>query len=661
MINSRALLIVVSVFILFGILIFKLVDIQILKSEELKYLAERQQTTVESVKAERGLIYDRNKTLLVYNRNDISYYADLRMLTKKAKTKIASKFSSVFGKSTAYYLGLMKQNHKTVCIEKKAPGEKAQLLNNFKVAGLFYKEDPTRIYHYNNLASHILGYVGTEYSGISGIEQSLEDFLNGDDGARLIERNAIGDMITIEEEETEPAVSGGSIVLTINKQYQQILEEELKIGIDEYKSESAVGIIMDPLNGEIIALANMGDFNPNDYSLYSDEVRRNKAVTDTYEPGSTFKSFILAAILDQNLINENDLINVENGRYKFRNVYINDTHEHNYLTVKGVMEQSSNIGISKLAQNIDDELFYKYLRGFGFGNYTSALLPGEVKGTLKKPNEWSAVSKSFISFGYEISVTPIQLITAYSALVNGGLLFKPQIVKEYISSDGAITTCEPKEIRRVISEKTSERIKKILTSVVENGTGKNAKLDIVTAGGKTGTSQMLVNGSYSKSKYNTSFIGFFPADKPEMVILIIFNAPSTGMYGALVAAPVFKKVAERIFDAAPQKFNFGILSKEEVNDEKEKILPVSNAKENLNQIKNLSSFDFNKKKSLMPDLTNYTLKDAILILSRIGIKYKIRGSGKVISQSISPGEKFSPESVCTINCNEIKINGTAVY
>ena len=274
-----------------------------------------------------------------------------------------------------------------------------------------------------------------------------------------------------------------------------------------YGGTSAVGIIMNPNTGEILSLANMNDFNPNEYWNYSDDDRRDRAVTDTYEPGSTFKGISMSALLDQNLVSENSKVYVENGKYRFRNVTIYDTHEHTWLTAEGVIEESSNIGMAKLIQNINDDLYYKYVRAFGFGNYTSTDLPGEVKGKLKKPNEWSAITKAYMSFGYEIAVTPIQMIIAYSAIVNGGILYQPQIIKRIVTQEGTVLSeNEPKEIRRVISSKTSEEMRKMLIGVVENGTGKNAKMDFITVGGKTGTSQKLVNGSYSKSNYNSSFI-----------------------------------------------------------------------------------------------------------------------------------------------------------
>jgi cell division protein FtsI (penicillin-binding protein 3) len=671
--NSRALIVILIIFASFLLLVFKLFDIQVVKSEELRYFAERQQMKVEKIAPDRGLIFDRNDVLLAYNRNDVSFFLDLRMTSKQDRKKIAGKFSSVFGKSVDYYLKLMDQSPKTICLEKKAPGEKAILLKNFKTAGLFYKDDPTRIYNYNNLASHIIGYLNEDYSGVSGVEKSFEEILKGEEGLRLIERTAVGDLRTVAEEKTKQAESGNNIHLTIKRSFQLVLEEELRKGINEFNASSAIGIFMDPSNGEILAFSNMNDYDPNRFWEFSDDARRNKIITDTYEPGSTFKAFSLAALLDQQLCNESEVIDVENGSYKFRNVNITDTYRYEKLTVKGVIEQSSNIGMAKLIQRMKDDLYFKYLRGFGFGNFTVLDLPGEVKGNLKKPNEWSVLTKTFTSFGYEIPVTPIQLITAYAAIINGGILYKPQVVKKITDKNGeVVSSFDSKEIRRVISEKTSGQMRNLLASVVENGTGRNAKLSYVNIGGKTGTSKKVINGKYT-SDYNSSFVGFFPAENPKVIGLILFNSPKVGKYGGAVAAPVFRRIAERLIEVEP-----GLIlvpdKKYDNNDESQflyasnyddirkssddnylKTVPVKNTK-----TKTQNSF-IEITDGIMPDLANSSVRDAITILTKLGLKYKVNGSGRVVSQSINAGNKVTKGSLCILECKEITVPGTYVY
>jgi cell division protein FtsI (penicillin-binding protein 3) len=473
-------------------------------------------------------------------------------------------------------------------------------------------------------------------------------------------------MITVAEEQTKAAVPGNNIILTINKSYQSILEEELKKGLENFGGTSAVGIIMDPNNGEILAMSDQQDFNPNNFWEYSDTVRRNKALTDTYEPGSTFKTITMSALLDQKLCRDDEVINIENGRYKFNNVMINDSHNGNStLTVRGILEQSSNVGISKLVRRIDDQLYYKYIRGFGFGNYSSLELPGEAQGSLKNPMGWSPITKSFMSFGYELSVTPIQLISAYAAVINGGILYQPQIIKRIMDSKGVVLTeNSSKQIRNVISKETSDRMREYLRGVVDKGTGKAAKLDFISVGGKTGTSQKLIDGKYSKSHYNSSFIGFFPVENPQILCLVLVNSPERGKYGGAVGAPIFKEIAEKIVKSNIKYFQSNQSGKQDKielkntyssNNPESKIMTVSN-----NTTKSIDN-DYALKNNLMPDLSKYSLRDALLILSKLGLKYKISGSGPVVAQSISPGMRIQKGITCKISCDGSKLKGAVIY
>jgi len=667
MINSRALVVLFCVFLFLTFLVIKLTDIQIINSEELKYYAERQQTRVESMQADRGLIYDRNGLLLAYNRDDISFYIDLRMLPEKKKKEVAEKFSGAFGKSEKHYLKIMNQSGKTVCLEKKGKRELASNLLNYKLPALFYREDPTRVYQYGVIGAHVLGYVNHEYVGANGIEKAFEENLKGENGTRLVERNAIGDIITVADEETRSAIPGDDLFLTIDKTYQCILTEELLKGLETYKGKSVSGIIMDPKTGEILALANAEDFDPNYYWKYDDFQRKNRVITDTYEPGSTFKTITLAVLLNEGTCKENDLVNVENGKYKFRSSYIYDTHKHKYLTVKGVMEESSNIGIAKLTQNLDAETYFKYLRDFGFGTYTSLSLPGEVKGKLRSPLNWSKLTKTYMSFGYGLSVTPLQLATAFCSIVNGGNLNEPQILKKQVDKNGTpIYQSLPVTVRRVISAETSQRMRTILASVVENGTGENAKIQNISVGGKTGTAKIVENGKYVTGKYNSSFIGFFPVEDPKVVCLIVINKPELEKYGSKVAAPIFKNIAERIIQTDPQYFKEnkklpGTESIEKNNTENIKPLFVKNNNET-NKIKPMQvNYSKEINKNVMPDLRGRTVKDALVILNLLGLNYKINGSGVVTKQSIAPGTVIKTKKDCIVNCSESSVTGANVY
>jgi membrane peptidoglycan carboxypeptidase len=324
--------------------------------------------------------------------------------------------------------------------------------------------------------------------------------------------------------------------------------------------------------------------------------------------------------------------------------------------------------MAKLAQRIDDDSFYKYLRGFGFGNVTSINLPGEVKGTLRKPTEWGEVSKAFIAFGYGVTVTPIQLVAAYSAIVNGGVLYQPQIIEKEVKRDGqVIFQSSPIKIRQVISEATSKRMRDLLVGVVKEGTGTNAQLNSVSVGGKTGTSQKLINGKYSKQNYNSSFVGFFPADAPKIVCLVLVNSPQIGRYGGSVAAPIFKNIAEKIIELNPGNFTDHQQYKDE-SVQKQNVKVAENSKNNNSQ--NQPSIKKNDSAKLitmisnsnkMPDLKDFSVRDAILVLSKLGLKYKVNGSGKVMAQSIQAGDAIHKGVYCVLDCKETVVAGAVVY
>jgi len=665
--NSRVLLILIVVVLSFGALVYRLVNLQIVKSDELSYFAKRQQTNTQTVKAERGFIYDRNEVLLVYNRNDYSFYVDLRMLPKSDKDKLAAIFSKKIGKSKRYYLNLMKSGKKTICLEKKVPFEKSLDLFEYKNAAFFYVEEPVSVFHYGPLASHVLGYVDNEYNGVNGISKSFDEILKGKDGYRLVERDALGEIISISETQTRPSVPGDDIYLTIDKRYQTIVEEELRNSLKQTSGESATCIVMNPNNGEILAMANINDYDPNFYWKYDDFNRKNRAITDSYEPGSTFKAITFAALFEEKVCDENERINTENGVYKFKNHFIKDSHKYESLTVRQVLEESSNIGTAKLIQRVSDEKYYEYVRSFGFGTYTSIALPGEVTGKLVDLSQWSNQTKTYMSFGYNISVTPLQLANAFCALVNGGTLYRPQIVKQLVDKNGnVIKENSPVVVRKVISEKTSSRIRNILFGAVDHGTGKQAKIDSLSVGGKTGTSKLVINGKYSDSQYYSSFVGFYPIEKPSIVCYVLINKPKGDYYGGLVSAPVFKNIIKRIHALDTSKKDYQIPETEikttqNVNTRNENEITGQNYKmsENLNETKNV--FISANTKNVMPDLRGKTIKEAVLILNEKGVRWSLSGTGVVVEQSIPPGEIINKRKICSLNCSQMITNGARIY
>ncbi len=660
MINSRALGIVGILFVVFLVLVLKLFTIQISKHEYYKLIAETQQNKPLPVRSERGLIKDVNGEVLSYSFNSVTFSVDKRMMTKVRIEVIADSFSVVMGKSKNYYKELIKNGKVTVELEKKVPMHQALRLKKVVVDGLKYEEDFSRIYPYGTTASHILGYVNNkEGFGVEGIEKYLNDELTGKDGYLVYEKDVLGRILSVDESISTQPVSGNNVVLTINKTYQKILEQELLNGLNKYEGKSAVGIIMNPNTGEILALANLPDFDPASYNSYEAESRKNRAITDTYEPGSTMKSLIMAILEDNGKIDLDEIIDTENGVYSYKGAKIMDSHKSVSLSVRGVLEQSSNIGMTKLSERIPDDVLYKYLRDFGFSNRTSIELPSESAGTLKIPKSFSGISKAFMSFGYEMSVTPLQMTAAYAALINGGTLYKPFIVKSVEDYSGKkIKENTPSKIREVIKPKTSEVLKSIMVNVVEKGSGTAAQLEDVLVGGKTGTSQQLINKSYSSASHNSSFIGFFPAEKPNVLIYILVNSPSRGQYGGLVAAPIFHDIAKNLvesdMDLVPVKRKI-----ERSNKLMEQLIadiktaPKKTTRSYLNVADSNTEIKYSRnfeKGTTVPNLINQSMRDAIAKLNAMGIKWKVSGSGKVVWQSLEPGTQIDYSLICSIKC-----------
>ena len=478
MINSRVLVVFFTFMFFFGFLGVKLFTIQVSNHEKYSLIANRQHTKSEILKGQRGVIKDRNGTVLAYSKNDISFFVDTKMTNLKSRRKLAGKFAHVFGKDSSYYINLMNPNKKkrNVCIVKKTSQKKALLLKDFTNSSLIKKANFTRVYPYGSRAAHVLGFTNFNNKGVSGVEKEFDEELKGKDGKVFFERDAANRIVAVDENLSVKNQVGKTLYLTINYTYQKILEEELFNGLRKYKGDEAVGIIMNPNNGEVLALANLPTYDPQNIKFLSVDSRRDRAVSDTYEPGSTVKPIVMSMLLDKNLVRVNEVINTENGVYRLGRRTIRDDHKYKKLSITEIIEHSSNIGISKLSGRLDKNVFYKYFRDYGFGQSTSINLPGEVDGKLKKPRNFTSLTKPFMSFGYEISVTPLQLITAYCALVNGGTLFQPHIWQKVVDAKGnVVRKNQPSIIRRVIRKSTSDMVKKMMVEVVENGTATKAR------------------------------------------------------------------------------------------------------------------------------------------------------------------------------------------
>jgi len=401
---------------------------------------------------------------------------------------------------------------------------------------------------------------------------------------------------------------------------------------------------MNPGTGEILAMANEPGFNPTVFTQYSDEMRKNKAVTDCFDPGSIFKPFLAAAALEEGVVEEEDEFNCENGAYLVGNKIIHDAQGEKYesLTIREILKYSSNIGSVKVAERLGKERFYQYMRKFGFGSRTGINLPGEASGILRQPQNWTDVDFATMAFGQGVSVTAIQMITAMSAIANQGVLMKPYVVRGLVDKKGrVIEEFSPIVVEKVISPLTAQRVTSFLTDVVgdEDGTGKNARIVNVSVAGKTGTSQKFDfnAGRYSADKVRASFIGFFPAENPQMTILVVLDEPETKRWGGQTAAPVFRNISEQIL----RRFNRSIGEREFVA-------------ENINiEMKNVSVPEViightEMDESAMPDFTGMTMRDVLRIAREMDMDLRLTGSGWVVSQKPVPGSPISGQLHCSV-------------
>ncbi len=483
---------------------------------------------------ERGFIVDRNGEKLALSLETYSVYARPREIENKKEA--AQRIASTLDESYSKILKLINKNKPFVWIKRQVDLKYTKRIEELDIKGIYTENEYRRYYPFNNLASHIIGFSGIDNIGLEGIEYQFDKILL----PKRVDSKGIN---------YSSFRRGYTVVLTIDRYIQEVVEEELDKAWEQTKAELITAIIMDPNTGEILALANKPDYDLNNFQKYSDDTIRNKAITDSFEPGSTFKVFVASILIDNNLIQDDDLFLCE-GSTEIEDITIHDIKAHGWVDFRQVLEKSCNIGMIKSVQRIEKDILYDRLRAFGFGTPTGINLPGEAKGILRNPKKWSKVSKSEIAIGQEVSVTPLQLITAASSIAKGGILMQPRIVKCIQKPDGSVLKdFKPLQIRNVIGETTSEHLLDILTGVIsDRGTGYRAKVEGYTIAGKTGTAQIadIENGSYFEDQCYSSFLGFIPVPDPKIVILITIKNPAGEAYGGQTAAPISKNIVERI-------------------------------------------------------------------------------------------------------------------
>lgn len=553
-IQKRIKFVLYLIILIFIIIIFRIFYIQVFSKNKLDDLANNLWSRNLPILADRGNITDRNGVILAGNITTTSLIVVPVQI--KNKEEVAENLAKILETD---YLNIYSHLTKHTSIERIHPEgrrlsyEKAEAINKLNYDGVYLLKESKRYYPYDNVLSHVLGYVGIDNQGLSGIELEYDNYLKGSDGKIKYYSDGKGLRLNLSEVYDEP-VAGNNIALTIDINIQNAAERELDNVMTKYNPENALVLVMDPNTAEIIAMASRPNFNPNNYQDYDLEtINRNLPIWMSYEPGSTFKIITLASAINENKVNlfedkfyDSGSITVENARIKCWK-----SGGHGAESFLNVVENSCNPGFVVLGQRLGTDLLYSYLEKFGFGTKTGIDLNGESKGIMFKKENMGPVETATTAFGQGISVTPIQQVRGVSAAINGGKLYTPYIVKSISESqtNEMIVLNQPKFNGSVITEETSSLVRYALESVVANGTGKNAYIENYRVGGKTGTAQKVKDGRYMVGDYILSFVGFLPADKPDYVVYVAINNPKgVTQYGGTVSAPVAKNIMLSIID-----------------------------------------------------------------------------------------------------------------
>ena len=545
--NSRLYLLALMLFFWCLAICARLVYLQIFRYGSFVKQAEHQQQREIPLSAKRGVIYDRAGRELAMSVLVDSAFA-VPTEVKDLPTAI-SLITRITGEDRNVVLADCRA-HKTFCwVARKADDETVERIKSLNLQGIHFQKEPKRFYPARDLAAQVIGSVGMEDTGQSGIEHEFDDELRGSAGQMLISVDARRQWFSDVEKQPEP---GENIVLTLDKNIQYIAEKELDQAIQDTHAIAGTVIVENPHTGEILALANRPTFNPNLRKQITPAALTNRAVSYVYEPGSAFKVVTISAALEEKVTTPDEVFDCQMGSITYNGMRIRDSRAHGLLPVWGVLAESSNVGTIKIALRLGPEHYYKYIRAFGLGQQTGIELPGETRGITKPPSRWSKVSIAAISIGQEVGVSPIQLAAVISTIANDGVYVAPRIVTGTVPPQGNLQTVvfHPAEGRRVISSYTAAEMRSMMQKVVLEGTARRAALDGYTSGGKTGTGQKIdpATGTYSKTKYNATFAGFAPLNNPQIVVAVILDSPIGLHQGGQVSAPVFRRVTQQALE-----------------------------------------------------------------------------------------------------------------
>ncbi|SMO77741.1 penicillin-binding protein [Gracilimonas mengyeensis] len=547
-------------FIVFGLILlipcalgFQLIRINYFEGEALRGLWSQQAIEQIPIPSQRGNIYDANGTLLATNSVSykLAFDPKVKGVTGETIAQLTQKLGTVTGRGASYYRGKINaapSRSRYIVLANNLSVIAKDQIKALDLKGVILEENYMRKYTFGSLAAHALGFVNHQLNGRTGLEAYYNTELRGEDGVRQVRRDSRNRIFEYVGAPRKLPQNGYSLHTTIDAYIQAILEDELEAGAKKHMANYATGIIMNPRTGAIKALANYPTYDPNNPGSIDEENRRNFAVSDMIEPGSTFKLVTALAAVEQGVVSFDEVFETpDNGEVVIHDLVLRDHDPLGDLTFQEVIQKSSNVATAEIAMRLEPEVFYQYVRNLGFGTETNVDIAGEVSGTLAKPFDWSLVTLPWMSHGYEMQATPLQITQAYAAFANNGALMRPYLVSKIEDGNGEIVKVnEPEEIRRVARKSTIEKLLPVFESVVaDSGTGEYAQVEGLRIAGKTGTAKKVVNGRYT-NRYRGSFVGFFPVENPKYVCFILLDEPKTSGYGGYTAGPIFRKVALRI-------------------------------------------------------------------------------------------------------------------
>jgi len=619
----------------------RLFYLQVLQKDRLVKLAERQHQRIVSLTPGRGGIYDANGAPLAVSIEMDSCYGETRNMENIPAA--AAKLAPLIGMTPAQLEAKLKGAKNFVWLARRITPDVAARIKALQLEGVGFVKETKRFYPNSEVAAHVVGFTGMDPGGLEGIEKKYDSTILGNTGYLVTERDALGRDVDLKGGESKQGSKGSSVYLTLDKNIQYIAEKELAKAVETNRAKGGIAIVMEPDTGKVLAMANYPTFNPNTYFKYGPGALRNRAISDTFEPGSTFKIFLVASALEHRVISAGERFNCENGVYNFAGRTIHDTHRYGALSVPEILKYSSNIGAAKIGSRLGTDRLYDALTAFGFGQRSDVDLPGEAGGYLRQKDKWVPINLATISFGQGVSATALQIAAAVSAVANGGELMKPYLVDRLVDDNGIVVKqFGPQPVRRVISQQTAKAVSQMLEGVTnEGGTGTNAAVEGYRVAGKTGTAQKVDPNThgYSATKRTASFVGFVPLDHPRLTIFVVVDEPGTSPYGGVVAAPAFSAIAQQTLCYLKVPVEKGAPTKK-----KPEPAPVQAAPVQTDPMAEGGTVDgVGVETGIMPNFKGMSMRQVLRIMEKSGLNVKLEGSGRAVEQNPAPGSRITTQ------------------